>query len=100
MPARRLLLQGFLTNALNPKVALFFLALLPQFASADRATVQLLALGALYALFTALVLGMLALAAAAGRAGLLRRAGLARALRWLSGTVLVGLGLRLAFSPR
>ena len=48
--ATRVFAQGFLTNVLNPKVALFFLALLPQFISADAPdkTVSFLFLGAVF----------------------------------------------------
>lgn len=50
--------QGFLTNVLNPKVALFFLALLPQFISADAPdkTVAFLFLGAVFIVGGALFL--------------------------------------------
>ena len=49
-PWTRVLAQGFLTNVLNPKVALFFLALLPQFISADAPdkTAAFLFLGAVF----------------------------------------------------
>ena len=90
--------QGVASNVLNPKVALFFLAFLPQFVSphAGSAVVQMLILGAVFAL-----LGLLCLTLVAHFSGSLgeRLEGsprFARALRWFSGSVLVGLGLRLA----
>ena len=101
-PLRHVFLQGFFTNLLNPKVALFFIAFLPQFVEADAPDhfVALLILGVvfnfngtLWNLFTAW------LGSRAG-AALDRRN---RAFSWvgrITGGALVALGVRLAFLSR
>ena len=88
--------QGVLSNLGNPKMAVFFTGLLPQFAGSFAG---LLALGALFSLLT---LGWLsAYAVAVGRVGhVLRRPAVRRALDALTGAVLVALGLRLATERR
>ena len=87
--------QGVLSNLANPKMAVFFTSLLPQFAGADGSFASLLLLGLL---FSCLTLAWLSLyAAAVARAGdLLRRARVRRTLDAVLGTVLVALGLRVA----
>ena len=99
---RSVFLQGVVSNVLNPKVALFFLAFLPQFVSpgAGAAAPQLLVLGLVFALLGLVFLCVLALCSGSLGDRLRTRPGLANALRWLAGSVLVGLGLRLAFSDR
>jgi threonine/homoserine/homoserine lactone efflux protein len=90
--------QGFITNALNPKVALFFLALLPQFVAphAPSKALALALLGVIFALNSLLVI--VPVAWAAGRLGArLQRAEAAR--RWLDralGVLFLGLAVRLA----
>ncbi|WP_137894963.1 LysE family translocator [Ramlibacter sp. 2FC] len=96
----RLFLQGFWTNALNPKVALFFLAFVPQFIApgAGDPTLAFLGLGALFNLNGLLVNFGWALLAAwlAGRLGSLRH-GLA-GLQRVAGALFIGFGLKLALS--
>ena len=100
-PWRKIVVQGFLTNVLNPKVALFFLAFVPQFidSSAANKPLAFLFLGSIFA-FNG-VLWCLFLAWAATRVGALgvgRRSAL-----WFSrgvGALFVVLGLRLAFAER
>ncbi len=90
--------QGFITNALNPKVALFFLALLPQFVApqAPSKALALALLGVIFALNSLLVI--VPVAWVAGRLGArLQRADAAR--RWLDralGVLFLGLAVRLA----
>jgi threonine/homoserine/homoserine lactone efflux protein len=88
--------QGLISNALNPKIAVFFTSLLPQFGHSLPA---LLLLGALFNAIGIVWLTIYALAAARGRAAL-QRPRVRAALDYVSGVVLVGLGVRLALERR
>ena len=89
--------QGVVSNLGNPKMAVFFTSLLPQFGGASFAT--MLGLGLVFCSLTFLWLA--AYSAAVDRAGhVLRRPGVRRALDAVTGTVLVALGLRLAAQDR
>ncbi|MGH8442925.1 MAG: LysE family translocator [Nevskiaceae bacterium] len=95
---RKVFWQGFVTNVLNPKVALFFLAFLPQFADPARGAfaLQVLALGLIFIANGLWVCLLVARSAAAMAEWARQRAG---ALGWIqrgSGALLVGLGLHLA----
>ena len=94
-PARRLFTEGFVVNLFNPKVALFFLAFLPQFVVRDHRAIwsQTLVLGMTY-----IALGLVsdsAYAVLGARAGrwLYGRRGTLRASRYAEGGLLIGLGL-------
>jgi threonine/homoserine/homoserine lactone efflux protein len=98
----RIFRQGAITNMLNPKVAIFFLAFLPQFIDAHRGSVilQILLLGLIFNVGGTLI--NLAVACAGGALGeLLRRnQRLARLQQWFTGFVFIGLGVRLAWQRR
>jgi threonine/homoserine/homoserine lactone efflux protein len=93
-------MQGFLTNVLNPKVALFFLAFLPQFVESDAANKALafLFLGLVFNVNGTLWNLFVAWSAARVTAGLRQRAA---ALKWFNrcvGGIFVALGIRLALA--
>jgi len=92
--------QGLLSNLGNPKMAIFFTSLLPQFAPGGGASfLGLLALGLLFCAMT--VAWLTAYAVAVGKAGdVLRRSRVRRSLDAVTGAVLVALGLRLATERR
>jgi threonine/homoserine/homoserine lactone efflux protein len=95
-PARRAYRQGLLSNLGNPKMAVFFTSLLPQFVSAPEASFwTLLPLGVLFGAMTFVWLGAYAVAVARARA-VLERPALRRFFDAVTGVVLVALGLRLA----
>jgi threonine/homoserine/homoserine lactone efflux protein len=102
LSGRKIFLQGFLTNALNPKVALFFLAFVPQFITPEAAhkTMAFLFLGVLFNING--TLWNLFLAWSAARCGR-RLAGQSSLSVWLHrsvGGLLIGLGLKLAVSKQ
>jgi threonine/homoserine/homoserine lactone efflux protein len=98
----RIFLQGVFTNVLNPKVALFFMAFLPQFADPTRGPLapQLLGLGAIFDVNGTLVCVVFALFASRLGAWLKRRFDLSRRLERATGALFVGLGVRLALLER
>jgi threonine/homoserine/homoserine lactone efflux protein len=98
LPEQRLrtppLVQGLLSNLGNPKMAVFFTSLLPQFAP-HGSFVALFALGAVFCALTLTWLSGYALAVSRA-SELLRRSRFWRALEALTGAVLVALGIRVA----
>jgi threonine/homoserine/homoserine lactone efflux protein len=97
---RSFFFRGLTMNLLNPKVAVFFLAFLPQFASSatDGVALRLVALGLIFALLSVVVFSAIAIFSGIVGDRLSRKPRFATALQWLTGCVLIGLGLRLALS--
>jgi threonine/homoserine/homoserine lactone efflux protein len=95
----RAFVRGAVVNVLNPKTALFFLALLPQFVDTDRGGVwsQALVLGLLFVALGLVTDSMYALAAGTVGGFLRRRR---RGMRYGSGIVFVGLGAAAALAKR
>ncbi|MDE1006222.1 MAG: LysE family translocator [Paraburkholderia fungorum] len=95
---RRLLAMGATTSLLNPKLAMIFLSLLPQFIDYQDGSVfrQSLMLGSLLIVAFASVNGLVAICSGSMATFLSRRPGLLLAQRWMMGVVLLALGVHMS----
>jgi threonine/homoserine/homoserine lactone efflux protein len=92
-------LDGLLVNVLNPKVALFFLAFLPQFVDPTRpAATQVLVLGLLLAAIGMASDVLYAVTAGAVRTWLRRRPAVVARQRYVTGGIYLALGVAAALS--
>ena len=100
--ALRMVGRGVVMNLTNPKVLVFFLAFLPQFADPARGGMaqQIMVLGVVFMLATLLVFGSVACFSGAFGALLLRSARAQRLLNRVAGLVFLGLAVRLATAQR
>jgi len=94
--------KGFLTNVLNPKVALFFLAFVPQFISfdAENKALAFIILGLVFNMGGMIWLHLLAWSSSSLGARIRRNSTLAKWLKRAAGGLFVYFGLRLAFSSQ
>ena len=100
--ATRLYSRGIVMNVTNPKVAIFFLAFLPQFVEpeAGDVTLQITVLGALFIIATLLVFGAIALLAGSLSQRLFKSESAQKYLNYVAGFVFVGLAARLLIAER
>jgi threonine/homoserine/homoserine lactone efflux protein len=92
--------QGLATNLLNPKVGVFYVALLPQFLPTDSDPLAVgLLLAGVHGLISVVWFALL-IALATALSARLRRPGTVRAIDGVTGTTLIGFGVKLAVTPR
>ena len=98
---RRLFLMGLLTSLLNPKMAIFYLALLPNFIDPTGNVLgQSIALGSLHIVISIAINMSIACAAGSIAAFLMARPKWLLAQRWVMGTMLGALAMRMALESR
>ena len=94
--------RGFLMNVLNPKVALFFLAFLPQFTNKNLGPIgfQMIGLGLIFAAQAAIIFTTIGFFSGSLGNYVLRRPKVSTFFAWLSAGIFTALGLKLALAQR
>jgi len=94
--------RGFIMNVLNPKVAMFFLAFLPQFVSpdADYFALQMLLLGFMFMSQAVLIFTLIGFFSGSIGNFILARPEIARRFDWLTAGIFTSLGIKLALTER
>ncbi len=102
LPAAALFRRGFVMNVLNPKVAMFFLAFLPQFVtpSAGHIPLQMLLLGIIFMVQAVVIFCLIGYFAGSIGNFILARPRVARYFDWLTAGVFASLGVKLALAER
>ena len=97
---RAVLQQGIITNVFNPKAILTFMAFIPQFIqpTEGNSSLQVFLLGGIIALLAILWFGIVGYFAGTLGTWLSKHAVFQKIIRWVTGTILIGLGTRLALS--
>ena len=100
--ATALFKRGFIMNVLNPKVAMFFLAFLPQFVKPEAGHIssQILLLGFIFMLQAILIFSLIGYFSGSIGSFILSRPRIAQYFDWLTAGVLGSLGIRLALAVR
>jgi threonine/homoserine/homoserine lactone efflux protein len=94
--------RGIIMNVTNPKVSIFFMAFLPQFANPSRGsiTIQLLLLGFMFIIVTFVVFGLISQLAGIIGKWLMKTKKAERILNILAGSIFAGLAIKLAITER
>lgn len=102
LPASALFRRGFIMNVLNPKVALFFLAFLPQFVSpaSGRLPLQMILLGAIFMAQAVVIFSLIGWFSGTIGKQLLSKPAISRYFDRLTAGVFASLGVKLALSER
>jgi threonine/homoserine/homoserine lactone efflux protein len=100
--AKTIFVHGMLSNLLNPKIALFFLAFLPQFVNPElgNTAFQMAFMGLIFAFCGIVFLAFIGYFSGHIGSWLGRKAFFAAQLRYLTGSILIALGTRLIFLDR